>query len=163
LLDKKFILDQTRPGIGIYGYDANGKNIILNKKNLNFPAKLKVPILQIRFGKKGDKVSYGRTETLNRDSKLATIGIGYADGILRMLKKNISLMINGKSCRIIGSITMDSLIVDITDVDTQNLKIGSFLELVNEELLNQWNKSELGISIYELFTLISNRVIRKYV
>ena len=163
LLDKKFILDQTRPGIGIYGYDANGKNIILNKKNLNFPAKLKVPILQIRFGKKGDKVSYGRTETLNRDSKLATIGIGYADGILRILKKNISLMINGKSCRIIGSITMDSLIVDITDVDTKNLKVGSYLELINEEFLNQWNKSELGISIYELFTLISNRVIRKYV
>ena len=72
-------------------------------------------------------------------------------------------MINGKSCRIVGSITMDSLIVDITDVDTKNLKVGSFLELVNEELLNQWNKSELGISIYELFTLISNRVIRKYV
>ena len=163
LLDKKFILDQSRPGIGIYGYDANGDNIILNKKNLKFPAKLKVPILQIRFGKKGDKVSYGRTETLNRDSKLATIGIGYADGILRILKNNVSLTINGKSCRIIGSITMDSLIIDITDVDTKNLKVGSFLELINEELLNQWNKSELRISIYELFTLISNRVIRKYV
>ena len=163
LLGKKFILDQTRPGIGIYGYDANGKNIILNKKKLNFPAKLKVPILQIRYGKKGDKVSYGRTETLNRDSKLATIGIGYADGILRMLKKNISLMINGKSCRIIGSITMDSLIIDITDVEGKNLKVGSYLELINEELLIQWNKSDLGISIYELFTLISNRVIRKYV
>ena len=163
MLDKKFILDQTRPGIGIYGYDANGKNITLNKKNLNFPAKLKVPILQIRYGKKGDKVSYGRTETLNRDSKLATIGIGYADGILRMLKKNISLMINGKSCRILGSITMDSLIVDITDIDTKNLKVGSYLEFLNEELLIQWNKSDLGISMYELFTLISNRVIRKYV
>ncbi len=163
LLDKKFILDQTRPGIGIYGYDANGKNIILDKKNLNFPAKLKVPILQIRFGKKGDKVSYGRTEKLNRDSKLATIGIGYADGILRMLNKNINLMINGKSCRIIGSITMDSLIVDITDVETKNLKVGSYLELINEEFLIKWNKSELRISIYELFTLISNRVIRKYV
>ena len=80
-----------------------------------------------------------------------------------MLNKNISLMIHGKSCRIIGSITMDSLIVDITDVDTKNLKVGSFLELINEELLNQWDKSELGISMYELFTLISNRVIRKYV
>ena len=56
LLNKKFILSQTRPGIGIYGYDANGKKIILNKKKLNFPAKLKVPVLQIRFGK-GDKVS----------------------------------------------------------------------------------------------------------
>ena len=163
LLDKKFILDQTRPGIGIYGYDANGKNIILNKKKLNFPAVLKVPVLQIRFGKKGDKVSYGRTETLKRDSKLATIGIGYADGILRILKKNISLMINGKSCRVIGSITMDSLIVDVTDVDANNLKVGSYLELINEELLIQWNKNDLGISIYELFTLISNRVIRKYV
>ena len=48
---------------------------------------MKVPILQIRYGKKGDKVSYGRTEILSRDSKLATIGVGYADGILRLIKK----------------------------------------------------------------------------
>ena len=163
MLDKKFVLDQTRPGIGIYGYDANGKNIILNKKNLDFPAKLKVPILQIRFGKKGDKVSYGRTETLDRNSVLATIGIGYADGILRLLKNKMSIAINGKPCRIIGSITMDSLIVDITDVENSNLKVGSYLELINEDFLNSWNASELGISVYELFTLISNRVIRKYI
>ena len=163
LLDKKFILDQTRPGIGIYGFDANGKKITLNKKNLYYPAKLKVPILQIRFGKKGDKVSYGGTETLNRDSKLATIGIGYADGILKMLNNNISLMINGKSCLIIGSITMDSIIVDITDVDTKNLQVGSYLELINEEFFIKWNKKGPKVSIYELLTLISNRVIRKYV
>ncbi len=163
LLGKKFILDQTRPGIGIYGYDANGQNIILNKKKLNFPAVLKVPIIQIRFGKKGDKVSYGRTETLNRDSKLATIGIGYADGILRLLKKNMNILINRKLCQIVGSITMDSLIVDITDVETKNLKVGSYLELINEDFLINLNKSKLDISIYELFTLISNRVIRKYV
>ena len=92
-------------------------NIILNKKKLNFPAKLKVPVLQIRFGKKGDKVSYGRTEILYRDSKLATIGIGYADGILKLLKNKMNIMINGKPCKIIGSITMDSLIIDITDVE----------------------------------------------
>ncbi len=163
LLDKKFILDQTRPGIGIYGYDADGNNIMLNKKNLNFPAKLKVPVLQLRFGKKGDKVSYGKTETLHRDSKLATIGIGYADGILRLLKKKMSIVINGKPCPIIGSITMDSLIIDITDVETENLKVGSYLELINKDFLIDWNRSKLGISIYELFTLISNRVIRKYI
>ena len=163
LLDKKYILDQTRPGIGIYGYDANGTNIILNDKSLNFPAKLKVPILQIRFAKKGDKVSYGRTETLNRDSQLVTIGIGYADGILRLLKKKMCIIINDKPCQIIGSITMDSLIVDITDINARHLKVGSYLELINEQFLINWNKSESGISIYELFTLISNRVIRKYV
>ena len=105
----------------------------------------------------------GRTVKLNRNSKLATIGIGYADGILKMLNKNISLIINGKSCQIIGSITMDSLIIDITDVDTKDLRVGSYLELIDEEFLIKWNKYKLRISIYELFTLISNRVIRKYV
>lgn len=163
LLNKKFILDQTRPGIGIYGYDANGKNIILDKENLDFPAKLKVPILQIRFGKKGDKVSYGRTDKLNRESKLATIGIGYADGILKLFKKNMSVKINGKLCKIIGSVTMDSLIIDITDIDSKNLKVGSYLELINEDFLINLNKSEFGVGIYELFTLISNRVNRKYI
>ena len=163
LLDKKYILDQTRPGIGIYGFDANCKNIVLNKKKLNFPAKLKIPILQIRFGKRGDTVSYGRTEKLVRDSKLVTIGIGYADGILKLLKKNMKIMINGKSCKIIGSITMDSLIVDITDVETKNLKVGSYLELINHDFLIDLDKKELEVSIYELFTLISNRVIRKYI
>ena len=162
LLDKKYILDQTRPGIGIYGYDANGKNIILNNKNLDFPAKLKAPILQIRFCKTGDKVSYGRTERLNRDSKLATIGIGYGDGVLRLLKKTMSIVINGKTCPIIGSITMDSLIIDITDVE-KDLKVGSYIELINQDFFINWNKSELGLSIYELFTLISNRVIRQYI
>ncbi|MEC7414856.1 MAG: alanine racemase C-terminal domain-containing protein, partial [Bacteroidota bacterium] len=64
-----------------------------------------VPVLQLRFGKKGDKVSYGGTEILKRNSKLATIGIGYADGILKLLKNTMSISINGKPCKIIGSIT----------------------------------------------------------
>ena len=75
----------------------------------------------------------------------------------------MSIVINGKPCRIIGSITMDSLIIDITDVENSNLKVGSYLELINEDFLNSWNASELGLSTYELFTLISNRVIRKYI
>ena len=58
---------------------------------------------------------------------------------------------------------MDSLIVDITDLETKNLQVGSYLELINEEYLFNLNESALGVSIYEMFTLISNRVIRKYV
>ena len=123
---------------------------------------MKVPILQIRFCKAGDKVSYDRTESLNRNSKLATIGIGYGDGILRIFKKTMSIVINGKTCPIIGSITMDSLIIDITDID-KDLKVGSYLDLISQEFLINWNKNELGLSVYELFTLISNRVIRQYI
>ena len=74
----------------------------------------------------------------------------------------MSIVINGKTCPIIGSITMDSLIIDITDVE-KDLKVGSYLELINQDFFINWNKSELGLSIYELFTLISNRVIRQYV
>ena len=74
-MDKKFVLDQTRPGIGIYGYDANGNNIILNKKNLNFPAILKVPVIQLRIAKKEIKFLW-KNGKLDRNSKLATIGIG---------------------------------------------------------------------------------------
>ena len=58
---------------------------------------------------------------------------------------------------------MDSLIVDVTDVKAKTFQVGSYLELINEEYLFNLNKSELGISIYEMFTLISNRVNRKYV
>ena len=75
----------------------------------------------------------------------------------------MNITVNGKLCQIVGSITMDSLIVDITDVKTKNIKVGSYLELINEDFLVNLNKSKLEISIYELFTLISNRVIRKYV
>ena len=162
LLDKKFILDQARPGIGIYGYDANGKNIKLDNKKLKFPAVLKTPIIQIRDVKKGEKISYGGTEKVSRNSKLATIGIGYADGILRLLKNKMKLSINGKSCNIVGLITMDSMIVDITDIEIKNLKIGSYFELINEEILNNLDMDNSKINIYELFTLMSDRVIRKY-
>ena len=75
----------------------------------------------------------------------------------------MSIKLDGKSCKIIGAITMDSLVVDITDVKTRNLRVGSYLELINEDFLNNLNKSEFELSIYEMFTVISNRVIRKYV
>ena len=57
----------------------------------------------------------------------------------------MNIIINGKSCQIVGSITMDSLIVDITDVETKNLKVGSYLELINEDFLINFNKSKLDI------------------
>ena len=150
---------------GVYGSDVSHLDAINSRENLKQEIRKlgdSAWVLDFSKNKMGDKVSYGRTERLNRDSKLATIGIGYGDGILWLLKKTMNIVINGKTCPIIGSITMDSLIVDITDLD-KNLKVGSYLELINQDFLIDWNKSELGLSIYELFTLISNRVIRQYV
>ena len=75
---------------------------------------------------------------------------------------NGTVSINGKSCNIVGLITMDSMIVDITDIEIKNLKIGSYFELINEEFLNNLDMDNSKINIYELFTLMSDRVIRKY-
>ena len=163
LLDKTYVLDQTRPGIGIYGVDSNGKIIETKRKKLKFPGCLKIPILQIRKVKKGQKISYGGITKLKRDSILATLGIGYADGILRLLRKNLSLEINGKICNIVGSITMDSIIIDVTDVDAKYLEIGKYIEIINEDFISNIDLKKLKISIYELFTLLSNRIDRIYV
>ena len=58
---------------------------------------------------------------------------------------------------------MDSMIVDVTDIETEKLKVGSYVELINEDFIINLNKNKLDLNVYELFTLISNRVIRKYV
>ncbi len=163
LLDQKYLFEQTRPGIGIYGVDSNG--IIINKNNikLNFPGCLKIPILQVRNVKKGEKISYGGLTKLDRDSRLATLGIGYADGILRLFRKNLNLKIKGKLCKIVGSITMDSIIIDVTEVNPKYIKIGGYLEIINEDFISNINLKKFKISIYELFTLLSNRINRIYV
>ena len=86
MLGSRFCLDQTRPGIGLYGIDNCGNNIKLNSKSLKFPLSLHGPIIQLRNVNVGEKVSYGGVDITKRKSRLATIGIGYADGWLRLLK-----------------------------------------------------------------------------
>ena len=96
MLGSKFCLNQTRPGIGLYGIDNYGNNIKLNSKNLKFPLSLHGPLIQIRDVNIGEKVSYGGVDITKSKSRLATIGIGYADGWLRLLKPNSSFSIKKK-------------------------------------------------------------------
>ena len=162
LLGKDYILNQTRPGIGIYGLDANGKNISLLKKQFSFPFVLKCPIIQIRSVKKGQKVSYNGLTKLNRDSILATIGIGYADGILRSLRKQIKIKINNIQCKIVGAITMDSIIIDITDLKIVSLKVGDYVELCNKNNFFTNFIKNSNVNVYEFFTLLSDRIVKDY-
>ena len=161
LLGSKFCLDQTRPGIGLYGIDNFGNNIELNSKSLKFPLSLHGPIIQIRNVNVGEKVSYGGVDITKRKSRLATIGIGYADGWLRLLKPNSSFSIRKKKCNIIGNVTMDSFVLDVTNLKEKSLKEGEYLCLLdNTNIRNILNKIDL-IS-YELLTLMGDRLLRKY-
>ena len=162
ILGNKYILNQTRPGIGIYGLDTNGNNILLEKNKFSFPVVLKCPIIQIRNVKKGQKVSYNGLTQLSRDSVLATIGIGYADGILRILRKKIKIKINHIECKIVGAITMDSFIIDITDLKNSSLKVGDYVELCNKNNFFTNFIKNSNVNIYEFFTLLSERIVKNY-
>ena len=161
MLGSKFCLDQTRPGIGLFGIDNFGNNIELNSRSLKLPLSLHGPIIQLRNVDIGEKISYGGVDMTKRKSKLATIGIGYADGWLRLLKPNSSFFIMKKKCRIIGNVTMDSFVLDVTDLKEKLLKEGDYLCLLdNTNIKNIVSKSDL-IS-YELLTIMGNRLLRKY-
>ncbi len=161
ILGSRFCLDQTRPGIGLYGIDNYGNNIQLNSKSLKFPLSLHGPVIQIRNVNVGEKVSYGGIDITKRKSRLATIGIGYADGWLKLLKPNSSFSIEKKKCSIIGNVTMDSFVLDVTNLKERLLKEGEYLCLLdNTNIKNILNK--LDLISYELLTLFGNRLLRKY-
>ncbi len=160
-LGSNFCFDQTRPGIGLYGIDNFGKSFYFNSEKLKLPLKLYAPIIQIKKVNAGEKISYGGVDILKRSSILATIGVGYADGWLRLLKPNSVFLIGNEKCKIVGNITMDSFVLDITDIKKNELKEGDQICLLDNSNIEHILKNNNIIS-YELLTLMGNRLYRSY-
>jgi alanine racemase len=147
-------LDMVRLGIGLYGISA------IKPQNLKPVATLKTRILQIREVKREETVGYNRNGTLQKDSRIACLPIGYADGLDRRLGNgNLSVLIQGKKCPTIGNICMDICMVDITDT---NAGEGDEAILFGEEItISDWAE-KLQTIPYEILTSISPRVKRIY-
>ena len=126
LLGKDFHFDMVRIGLSIYGY--NPLSNIDNNLSLTPALYLKVKVAFIRTIDKGVGVSYGSKFVSNRRTKLAILSIGYADGILRNLSGKINVIHNKKLYPQVGSITMDQMMVDITD--SNNITVGSTMLLL---------------------------------
>ena len=153
-----FQYDMVRLGIGLYGVDSAGGNDI----NLIPVATLKSTIAQIRNVKEGETVSYNRRGVLKRDSIIATIRIGYADGYSRRLGTGIgSVYINGQLAPVVGTVCMDMLMIDITDIP--KVKEGDTVELFGTNLPIQQVAKWSETIPYEVMTGISQRVKRVYV
>ena len=153
-----FQYDMVRLGIGLYGVDSAGGNDI----NLIPVATLKSTIAQIRNVKEGETVSYNRRGVLKRDSIIATIRIGYADGYSRRLGNGIgSVYINGQLAPVVGTVCMDMLMIDITDIP--KVKEGDSVELFGTNLPIQQVAKWSETIPYEVMTGISQRVKRVYV
>ena len=145
-------LDMVRLGIGLYGYDMAPKGI-----NLEEVGTLKTTISQIKHLPMTETVGYDRKGVLYRDSKTATVKIGYADGYNRRLGNGIGkMLINGQLVPTIGNICMDMCMLDITDIEA---KEGD--EVLVFPDVSQISK-DIGTIPYELLTGISSRVKRVY-
>ena len=118
LIGKDFHFDMVRVGLCMYGYKPSRNQINLKLK----PAmSLKSKVSFIRIVDNNVGVSYGQNFITSKQTKLAVISIGYADGISRTLSNKISLIHNGKMYPQIGSITMDQLMIDITGASDINI------------------------------------------
>ena len=147
-------LDMCRLGLGLYGIDSRDNHI------LNTVSTLKTTILQMHQVPKSETVGYSRKGKLDRDSVIAAIPIGYADGLNRRLgNRHCYCLVNGQKAEYVGNICMDVALIDVTDIPCQE---GDQVEIFGEHLPVTVLSDVLETIPYEVLTGISNRVKRVY-
>ncbi|MFD0620809.1 alanine racemase [Paenibacillus sp. GCM10027629] len=158
-----FHYDLVRPGMLLFGVPSGEMSQDLQLK----PAmQLKATIAMVKYVPKGAEIGYGRNYVAQRDMKIATIPIGYADGYPRSVSgKGSQVLIHGQYAEQIGKVCMDQLMVDVTDID--DVRLGDAVVLVGEDQGNTVMLSSLaelaGTITNELVCSISARVPRVHV
>lgn len=149
--------DMVRLGIGLYGVESAGKN----QHKLLQVGRLKTIISQIKSLEPGDTVGYGRVGKVTKKGQVATVAIGYADGVSRIFGNGRAhFYVNGKLAPTIGNICMDMCMIDVTGIRVQE---GDEVILFGPERPIHELGAEVGMIPYELLTSISPRVKRIYV
>lgn len=150
----QYQMDMVRLGLGLYGIDPHGNKL------LHPISTLKTTILQIHDVPKTETVGYSRKGILTRDSRIAAIPIGYADGLSRRLGNgHCYCLVNGQKAPYVGNICMDVCMIDVTDIDCQE---GDKVEIFGKDLPVTVLSDAIGTIPYEVLTGISNRVKRVY-
>lgn len=155
-------LNLVRAGISLYGLYPS-EEVLVDSIDLRPVMTLKTQISNMKDVKKGTGVSYGQTFTTNRDSKIATIPIGYADGFSRLLNHNSLVTIDGVRVDVVGKICMDQCMLDVTDV--KDLYIDKEVTIFGEgkNVNNALDLAKnLGTISYEVVCMVSRRVPRIY-
>ena len=159
-------LDMCRLGIGLYGVEPLSEKIKAKSEvldhysSLQCVSTLKTTILQIRNVPKSETVGYSRKGVLTRDSRIAALPIGYADGLDRLLgNRHGYCIVNGQKAEYVGNICMDVALIDVTDIPCEE---GDPVEIFGRQLPVTVLSDILGTIPYEVFTSVSNRVKRVY-
>ena len=147
-------LDMVRLGLGLYGINSRNNAVLHNISTL------KTTILQIHEVPKEDTVGYSRKGRLTRDSRIAALPIGYADGLDRKLGCGRAYcLVNGQRAPYVGNICMDVCMIDVTDIDC---KEGDTAVIFGDDLPVTVLSDAVGTIPYEILTGVSSRVKRVY-
>ena len=147
-------MDMCRLGLGLYGIDPRDNRI------LHTVSTLKTTILQLRHVPKDETVGYSRKGVLTRDSVIAAIPIGYADGLNRHLGRGACYcLVNGQKAPYVGNICMDVALIDVTGIDCHE---GDQVEIFGEHLPVTVLSDVLDTIPYEVLTSVSSRVKKVY-
>ncbi|CDM57057.1 MULTISPECIES: alanine racemase [Rhizobium] len=168
-LGSDYHFDLTRPGIALYGGES--VNDMVNPMRPVVSAEAR--IIQVRTVKEGESVGYGRATRLTRDSRLAIVSAGYADGYLRSqssagvpLRQTVPRggqgFVAGRKVPVAGRISMDLTIFDVTDLPENAVRAGDYVELFGKNVLVDDVARSAGTIGYEILTSIGLRHERRY-
>lgn len=156
--------EAVRPGIILYGYYPS-EEVFKEKISLKPVMSLKTNIVHIKKLPDGEYISYGRKFKTTRESIIATLPVGYADGFTRLLNGKARVIVNGCFAPVIGSICMDQCMIDVTDV--KDAKFGDEVILMGEDNGLSFTADDiaqlLGTINYEITCMVSKRVPRVYI
>lgn len=159
LFDSSYHFDIARPGIGIYGGNPRA-----DRPNPHAcPIRLEGRVLQTRTIAADTPVSYGATWRAKRETRVATLGAGYADGYLRSLSDRGRVAFGDRVCPIIGRVTMDTIMADVTDLPPDLTRPGAFAELLGPTITPDDAAAAGGTISYELLTSLGARYARRYI
>ncbi|MEM6728976.1 MAG: alanine racemase [Pseudomonadota bacterium] len=151
LLGAPFHYDLTRPGIGLYGGAPFG--------DARPAVQVSLPVIQVREVSAGETVGYGNIWTAKRDSKIATVSGGYADGLIRAIGRSTVLYAGDQACPLVGRVSMDLITADVTDLP----KTPAALDMLGAHQGIEDLATTAGTIGYEILTSLGARYARSYV
>ncbi len=151
--NREYHFQMVRPGIALYG----GRAIGGRPNPMARVVRLEVPVLQVRSARTGETVGYGATQSVDRESRIATLAIGYADGFFRSLggsstKSGGRAAFKGRIAPVMGRISMDLVTVDVTDFGPEAPKPGDYMEILGPTISVDDQADIAGTIGYEILT-----------
>lgn len=157
-LGRDFHFDLVRPGAALYGVAP-----VAGQPNpMRQVVRVQARLVQWREIEAGEGVGYNHTWRAQRAARLATVSVGYADGYLRSASNRSHLRFNGVAVPLVGRVSMDTVTVDVTEIDASQLVPGALFDVVDEVQDVNALAHEAGTNAYEILTSLGTRYRRQY-